>query len=164
MKILRSVVALVMMASFFAVPVWADGGKCSKSGGSCKQGSGCGQQKGYDCPVIGKFMEKAHFFLMNKDEVALTDDQVARIKELKLAVKKIHVQQEANMKLMFLDLDAKMSEPKVDVNGINAMLDQGSAGMAASTKEVIQAYADLKSVPTQEQMEKLKTIWWGKKK
>lgn len=155
MKLLRSFFALLVMTSFLAAPAWADG--------MCKKCMG-GKQKEYQCPVIGKFMEKAHFFMSNKEEVGLSDDQVAKIKELKLAVKKIHVRQEADMKLMFLDLDAKMSEPKVDVEGINAMIDQGSAGMSASTKEVIQAYADLKSVPTQEQMEKLKAIWWSKKK
>lgn len=155
MKLLRSFIALFVIASFLAAPVWAEG-KCRK----CM----AGQQKEYDCPVVGKFMEKAHFIMKNKEELTLSDEQVAKIKELKLAVKKIHVRQTADMQIMFLDLDAKMSEPKVDVDGIGTMIDQGSAGMAASTKQVVQAYADLKAVLSDEQMEKLKTIWWSQKK
>jgi len=126
--------------------------------GQCPTGKG-----GHKCPVTEKFMKKAHFILENKDEIGLTEEQVKTIKDLKLKVKKGAIKQGADLEIMMLDVEDKMSEDQVDVEGINAMIDEGFGSMSDTTKEVVSDYAKLKGTLTPEQMTKLKSIWAKKK-
>ncbi len=45
------------------------------------------------------------------------------------------------MKIFALDIKAKMSEPKLDVESLNAMMDGASAGMSQGAKATIASYA-----------------------
>ncbi|MGH7198194.1 MAG: hypothetical protein ACREH5_05595, partial [Candidatus Omnitrophota bacterium] len=76
---------------------------------------------------------------------------------------KKYIQQTADMEIFMLEITDKMSQPKVDVEGLNSLVDEGTAKMAASTKEVVAAYAELKGVLSEEQMAKAKEIWRAKK-
>ncbi len=150
-------VALVAIAAMLATtPAFADHGGYKKACSVCDKGE-------YKCPVTGKFMQKASFFLENKDGIGLTDDQEMKIKQLKMGVKKKYIQQTADMEIFMLEITDKMSQPKVDVEGLNALVDEGTAKMAASTKEVIASYAELKGVLSEDQMAKAKEIWSSKK-
>ena len=158
--------------------VFAEHGKCPM--GKCSMGmkDDCGKDDcGKDdcwkddcgkgdmagrCPITSKFMKKSSFLLANKDEIGLSEEQVRTVKELKLAVDKIVVAQGANMQLFALDADAKLSQDTVDVEGLNAMVDEGMKGMAADVKQIIDAYAKLKAVLTPDQMAKAKGIWKSK--
>lgn len=120
-------------------------------------------EKEYNCPVTGKFMKKTHFFLENQKELALTEEQVRSIKELKLGVKKSYIRQMAELQVFALDVDQALSEPKVDVEGIQAMIDQFSTSMSDSAKKTVADYAKLKSVLTPEQLAKAKELWLGSK-
>lgn len=133
-------------------------GACDKGGPDCKKG-GSDCDKGGGCPILGKIMKKAHFFLENKSEIGLSEEQVSKIKAIKLATKKSEVKMGADMQLFMMDLDAKLGEEKVDVAGISSMIDEGMAAMATSSKTSIQWYADLKAVLTADQMAKAKEIW-----
>lgn len=133
--------------------------KCEKSEMKCS-----GKGSASECPIISKFMKKAHFFLENKSEIGLSDAQVKTIKGLKSQVEKSAIRMSADMQIHMMDLDEKLSEEKVDVEGISAMVEQGMSGMGAAVRANIQAYADLKAVLTPEQMAKAKEIWSGKKK
>ena len=135
------------MTVFLNVPAFAhptDGGKMDK-----------GQNQ---CPVANKFMMKAHFLLEHKADIGLTDDQVKTIKDLKLQVEKDSIQQGADMKTFKLDLDSKLAEDKVDVEGTNALIDKGFAGASASAKSNLSAYAKLKAVLTPDQLTKMKVL------
>ena len=118
----------------------------------------CGDEQ-YACPIVAKFFKKAKFFLKNKTEIGLNEEQIKTIKGLKTEVKKTYIRQMAEMQIFELDLDSKLSEPKVDVEGINAMIDQGMLGMSQGTKSTVEAYAKLKGVLSDDQMSKAKAIW-----
>ncbi len=147
-----------VMALLIAILAFPASLSYADHGGQCPAGKG-----GYQCPITEKFMKKAHFILENKDEIGLTEEQVKTIKDLKLKVKKGAIKQGADLEMMMLDLEGKMSEDQVDVEGINAMIDEGFSSMSGATKEVVSDYAKLKGTLTPEQMTKLKSIWAKKK-
>jgi hypothetical protein len=143
-------------------------GQCAMGGHSkcCKGGESSGCCKGGEstgCPLADKFFDKAHFFLDNWEEIGLSEDQVKTIKMMKMDVKKQMVKAKADMEIMMIDMKVKLMEPKVNVEGINAMIDQGSAAWSAGAKQTVQAYAKLKAVLSEDQMAKAKSIWMKKK-
>ncbi len=149
-------VTLIVTALFLTSVSFAEHrGKEGCGGASCPL---AGKQE-YQCPVTAKFMMKADFIMKNQEKLNLTEDQIATIKKLKLDVQKAYIRQMADMQVWMLDLDAKTSEPKMDVEAINGMIDEGSASMAKSGKSMVASYAELKSTLTEEQMTKLKEIW-----
>ena len=113
----------------------------------------------YACPVTDKFMSAAHFYLENEKELGLTEDQVNSIKALKHEGKKAYIRQMADYQVFGIDLHQKLSEPKVDVSGTEALIDQQAAAMVSSAKQTVAAYAKLKSVLTGEQQTKAKELW-----
>lgn len=146
----------VMVLSFSGIAAAkCEGGKCPMKK---KMGGECGKSKS-QCPITGKIMKKAHFFLENQKALGLKEDQVAAIKAIKMDVKKTEIRQMAEMQVFYIDLKAKLSEPKVDEAGLNAMIDSMSSGMASSAKASVAQYVKLKSILTADQMSKAKEIW-----
>ena len=149
----------------FALPAWAGHSGKSCGGDSCPMaGHQCGQTRGdddgeYQCPIITKIIKKAHFLLSNKEELALTDEQVGTIKAVKNDAKKASIHQEADMEIGMIDMMGKLSDDALDVEGLNSMIDKGMAGMAEQAKASVQLYAKLKGVLTDEQIAKAKALW-----
>ncbi|MDP3980978.1 MAG: hypothetical protein Q8Q33_06185 [Chlamydiota bacterium] len=167
------IVGLAMMLSVsLGVLAQADCGKAncakkqcpiSKSDGQKCAGKKAESQKECQCPITAKFMKKAHFILENKEALELTDEQIEQVYALKVEVKKSYIMQKAGMEVMMIDIMSKMRGKTVDVEGINALIDEGSAKMAAGIKSTIASYAELKGLLTEKQMGKLKEIWSKKK-
>ena len=132
-------------------------GKCSMKGKDCSRGE-CGKKSG-GCPFVEKFMKKAHFFLENQAEIGLSEEQVSTIKTMKMDMKKSMIRHMAEHEIFMMDMEAKLGEPAMDVEGINAMIDQAMAGMTTGAKGTVAALVELKSVLTEEQMAKAKEIW-----
>ncbi len=183
MKKLFWVLVFVLGAAFSAV-AWAEHEhgsdatvvateeNCSKKDGDCKKHETCpmGEEKktcrkcgeaeeSCPCPILDKIMKKSHFLLDNQEELGLSEEQVDKIKAIKMGAKKTAILQAANMQIFEIDLKTKLGESKVDVEGIDAMIDQGMTAMSKSAKDSVQSYADLKSILTEEQMVKAKEIW-----
>ena len=123
---------------------------------------GMSSKGGSQCPVADKFLMKSHFLLENKTDLGLTDDQVKTIKALKLQVEKTNVTQNADKEIFMLDINSKLMDDKVDVEGAGALIDKGFAAMAQSTKSNLDAYAKLKALLTPEQLTKMKDLWKNK--
>ncbi len=104
-------------------------------------------------------MKKAKFFLKNQKEIGLSEEQVAQIKAIKLNTKKTALRQSAEMDIFKMELDAKLSDTKLDTAAIDAMLDQASGGWGAGAKASVAEYAKLKAVLNEQQMAKAKEIW-----
>ena len=162
-KIFISMIALAACA-FMTAPAYAE---CSMKGGAGCTDKGHGQMAGddedYQCPVTAKFFKKAHFFLGKQDELGLSNEQVETIKALKMDVKKIYIQQMADMQVWMLEIEAKMSAEKINVDELNGLIDKGTASMTDSVKKVVAAYAKLKAVLSADQAAKAKTLWKSKK-
>ena len=137
-------------------PIFADHGS-----GSCsrKHFSRSHEEKENTCPITSKLMKKAHFYLEHQKDLGLTEDQVAVIKDLKLETKKTSIRQSAEMQIFSLDVQHKMAQTEVDVDGISAMIDQMSAAMTASAKEILNSFVKLKAVLTPEQTARAKELW-----
>ena len=114
------------------------------------------------CPIVGKLMKKAGFFLENQKEIGLSEDQVTQIKAIKMEAKRGYIRAGADMEIFELDLKEKLSDPVLDTDSVNAMIDQASAGMASGAKASIASYVKLKAVLSPEQMAKAKEIWISK--
>ncbi len=155
-------------SALIATPVLAghdghgDGGKQCSLGAQC-EGEDCPMcNRGQDssgCPINAKILKKAKFFLKNAKEIGLSDEQVAQIKAIKMDTKKTEIRAGAEMEIGMMDMEAKLSEPTVDVEGLNAMVDQMSAGMSTGAKASVATYAKLKGVLNEAQMAKAKEIW-----
>ncbi len=128
-----------------------DGKMCTKCGGESEGSS--------ECPVAEKAMKKAHWLLDNSEELGLTAEQTAQIKEIKMGLKKGGIQEKAGMEMFMIDLKSKLSEETLDVEGLNAMIDGASAQFAKAGKDHVAAYAKLKGILTAEQMVKAKALW-----
>ena len=160
MKNVTSLVVIVFV--LFSAPLLYAHRQCPKSGSGSEYKSKSGYhhgQKEYQCPVTAKFMKKAHMILKNREELGLSDEQADTIHALKVGVKKAYIRQKADMDILMIDVKTKMRERKVDVEGINALIDENFAALAKSSKETIEAYAKLKATLTDEQMDKLKQVW-----
>ncbi len=162
--------AILFAAAFAAsplVPAFAghgsEGGQCALKKGGCDHGGGCSSGKG-GCPITAKFTKKAELILGHQTELSLSAEQVSAIEALQLDVEKLSARQEADMKIWMLDLDSQMRKEKIDTEAVNAMIDQGSAGMAQGAKAVVEAYAKLKGQLSAQQMQELKKIWKAEKK
>lgn len=168
---MKKSIALLSILSFALVlsaPVYAEGGQCPVGKHDCGKKADCG--KGHDCgkksscpeaggcPVTAKFMKKAAFILDNKETLSLSADQVKTVKALKHEVEKASVRQNADMQIFMLDIMAKLHEEPIDVEGANAIIDKGSAGMSEGVKSIVAAYAKLKDTLTAEQVAKAKQL------
>ncbi len=153
----------VFLAAFFiagtaAIPLsFANHGH---RGGACpmKSGGGMWHQMG----LKEKFFMKAHFFLENEKELGLTADQVASIKKLKVDAKKAKIRAYADVATIKVDIMSRLMDDPLDVEGINALIDQKYEAKKALAKSFVAYYGQLKAVLTPEQKEKAKEIWMKK--
>lgn len=141
-----------------AGPVWAE---CCQHGGQCPMAA---QKDSEDvaecgCPILTKILQKSKFLLEHADAIGLSEQQVADIKAIKLDTKKTSVRIAAEMKVFELDVQAKLSAPNLDVEGLNAMIDTASQGMSTGAKASIATYAKLRSLLSEEQQKKAKELW-----
>lgn len=171
-KMILPAVLMVSVLSMAALPALANhqesGKSCPISGGhgkgDCGKG-GCGKRgasgdcgKKSGCPIAAKFCMKACWLMAHKDELGLTEEQVAKVETLQFEMKKNAIRGAAEMKIGMMELEKKLSQDPLNVEEIESMIDSGMAGMATGAKANIKAYADLKSVLTEEQKATAKTL------
>lgn len=143
------------MTVFLSSPAFARSMEGYDKGKECSMMMSKGQ---CGCPIANKFTMKSDFLLEHKTDIGLTDDQVKTIKDLKLQMEKDGIRQSADMKTAMLDLEAKLTEDKVDVEGTNAFIDKNFASASAAAKSNLNAYVQLKAVLTPDQLTKMKAL------
>ena len=164
MKRIATVFVVVLCAlslvSSYALADQCSMGKCNGMAKGNKMWAG----KGHD----EMFFRKAHLALAKAKELGLSDDQVSKIKALEYNLKKSSIKEEADIKSLGLDIKEAITKDTVDTNAVNSLIDKKYALKAAKAKEGIQAYANLKTILTKDQYDKLKEMrghgMWGKKK
>jgi Spy/CpxP family protein refolding chaperone len=105
------------------------------------------------------FFHKAVFYLSCADELGLTEDQVEKIKGLKMGVKKELIRKESELEILKLDIESALREKQIDVKAVNALVDKKYEIAKAKTKFLVQSLADLKRVLSEEQHAKAKSLW-----
>jgi len=115
-----------------------------------KMHHGCGLEK--------KILCKLHSAMANQDALGLAADQIGKIKHLKISLKKDLIKRKAEIDIIGIDIKSKLSEDKLDKEGINNLIDQKYELKKAKTKALIDACAEMRNILTAEQREKLKKI------
>jgi hypothetical protein len=105
------------------------------------------------------FTHKAQLIMENAAELGLSDDQVQKIKSLKMSVTKSMIKSDADVELLVLDIEAALEKEEIDVNSTSALIDKKYNIKSQEAKTLIGAYADLKKVLSKDQMKKLHEIW-----
>jgi hypothetical protein len=148
----RSLTVLVLGVILSFSNAYADGG-CRKCGGH-SWGGGDGLEQ--------KFYMKAHFIMENSEALGLAQEKVDAIKALKMETKKALIRQEAEIDIAGIDLKSAIHNYPIDVEAANKLVDQKYELKKAKAKTVVAALARLKGELSQEQYDKLKSLWQGK--
>lgn len=146
-KVTMIVLAVMLVA---AAPVLSFADSRGGKGGGC-----CAKAKESGCMVT----DKARMLLKNRDELGLSDEQVARIKELKLQYKKAMIAQQAAIDVVAVDIKAKLYADVIDTEAINALIDKKYEVKTGKAKAMVAAVAELKGLLTAKQRETLKTLY-----
>ena len=104
------------------------------------------------------FLHKARLAVKHAAELGLTDDQVSKIKALEYTLKKGLIKEKADIKSIGLDIREALGKDVVDTSAINILIDKIYAVKAQIAKEDIQAYANLRTIITKDQCNKLKEM------
>lgn len=118
-----------------------------------------GKTKGEGWSFEDKFNNKAHLMLANKAELGLSTDQIKNIKDLKNKTQKNLIKQDAEINIIALDVKAEMHKDPMDVNAINKLIDKKYDLKKEKAKSLVSSCAELKSILTKEQNEKMKEIY-----
>ena len=111
-----------------------------------------------------KFMKKAHFIMLYQDELGISDETVDGIKALKIETKKNLIMKNAQIEVLAIDIKSGLYAEKIDVEAIDKLIDQKYELKKEKAKMLVAAYATLKGMLTEEQMDTLKGIWTTQKK
>jgi hypothetical protein len=116
-------------------------------------------KKGYHRSLEEKFLNKVHFFLGNQDGLGLSDRQMVKIRILELKTRKVLIRKDAELDLIELDIKDRLRDNTVDTVAIDKMIDHKFEIKKARAKSLVSAYAALKRLLTDEQKEKMKSLW-----
>lgn len=106
-----------------------------------------------------KFFCKAHLILSNQEELGLSDEQVDNIKELKMKAKKDLIRKDAEIEVAALDIKSEMYKKTIDTSAIGKLIDKKYDLKKEKAKSLVESYAALKGILTEEQKEKMKDMW-----
>ncbi len=106
-----------------------------------------------------KFSMMAHCIVSQGEELGLSEEKTAAVKNLKLETKKQLIQQNAQIEIVALDLKAKLHEKPVNVQAVNALVEQSYDLQKAKDKALVEAIAKLDGMLTKDQTEKLHKLW-----
>ena len=131
--------------------------ECGKKDGKDRSGE-CGNKDSKDRPLDKKVLKKIHMIFDHQDELGISDDQLAKIKDLKIALKKDLIQKGADIDIVKVDIRSALYEDKIDLAAVNKLIDQKYESKKSKSKKVVSTLAELKKILTKDQMDKLKDL------
>ena len=117
-----------------------------------------GMKKDHKGDLGGKFYYKVMMVIKNQEELGLSDEQVKKLKDLKLTTKKEAIRKKAEIDMLAIDIKAAMWEGVIDVNAVNVLIDKKYELKKEKAKALVAADVELKSILTEEQQKKLKSL------
>ena len=155
-KVLISLIALSAAAVMFSI-AWVNyGNTCGGRGYGDSWKGGCG--KGGFLGNLCASLPSPCGLLCQKDDLGLSDDQVAKLKELKSSSKKDKIKKIADLKIKKIELLELLDEKSVDKNAVEAMLDDmGKMGVRIA-KDCINTRLTTRELLTDEQLKKWESI------
>lgn len=151
-----------MLAAFFvfsAVPssFAGHGGKqCPLKGGGCSSHSGCDKQS--QCPILNALLTQAHTALEHSKDLGLSDDQINKIREIKIEAKKFNIRMGAEMAIAEIDMKVAFKADNFDAEGMKKNIDAMAAQFPEGGKKAVDWYAAFRSELKADQWQKLKEL------
>jgi Spy/CpxP family protein refolding chaperone len=127
---------------------------------SCAYGQGGGRA---DKDLLGKFCHKVAFVMDYEEEIALTEDQVKSIEDLKVNTRKNLIKVEADIDVVEIDIGEALNQDNIDVPAIDALIDKQYILKGEMAKNLAASFAALKVILTPEQKDKLKALLKARK-
>lgn len=145
---------LVLGSALIGSPAaWADGG--GRCAGKTHQMSF--HQSGHRHGGVTTHLLK--HLLKNKQELGLTDEQVAKLRTIALDADKARIRAEADVMVSERELRSMMWDDKTQLPAIEAKIKEGEAHQATVRIIRVRAARELIGVLTPEQQAKQKTLW-----
>jgi len=110
------------------------------------------------CCFTEKFFHFAHSILENHEELGLTDENVKKIRDLKISTKKSLIRNTAEAELLTLDIMVNLYAEKPEISEINKLVDKKFDVKKVGMKKVIAAFVGIKKMLSEEQIKKMKAI------
>ena len=110
------------------------------------------------CCFKEKFFHFAHSILENHEELGLTDENVKKVRELKIGTKKSLIRNTAEAELITVDIIASLYTDKPDLVEINKLIDKKFDIKKAGMKKLIAAFVGIKKLLSKEQMKQMKAM------
>lgn len=120
--------------------------------------AGCGKGKGRHGGWEQKVFKKAICMLKSKEELNLTDEQIQKIKDTKIKMKKDLIRIQADIDTVAVDIKAMLWEDDVNLEEVNKLIDHKYGLKASKAKLVVQTCQSLDNVLTDKQKETLETL------
>ena len=152
-KILGVLVLVLLGIAFSGMQAVADEGAYCPG---MKMGQGYGMGNKIDFGK--KLLYKAGFIIENADDLGISDEQLQKIRALKMDVKKTLIKNGADLELLVLDIEAELIKDEINVESISALIDKKYGIKSQEAKSLVSAYAELKKIITKDQMKKLREL------
>lgn len=102
-----------------------------------------------------KFFHITHAIFENQAELGFSEENLRKVKDLKINTKKSLIKTTAEIELIAVDIMAKMWEDSPDIVEIGKLLDKKYTLKKDSMKELLSAFLSLKKMLSKEQLRKL---------
>lgn len=147
------ILGIALVGALIAVPIaWADGPRCSSGKGQMMSHSG-GHRHGI---ATGHLLRH---LLKNKQEIGLTDEQIAKLRAMALDADRARIRAEADKMVSDRELRSLLWDEKAELTAIEAKVKETESLEATVRIIGIRAKRELVGVLTPEQKTKLKALW-----
>ncbi len=111
-----------------------------------------------ECCLGSKFFHMAHSIFENQAELGFSEENLHKVKDLKINTKKSLIRSTAEIEIIAVDIMAKMWEDSPDMTEINKLIDKKFTLKKEAMKELVSAFLTLKKMLSKEQLRKLHGI------
>lgn len=120
----------------------------------CPKGKGSGQGCGFEKNLFSKL----HLALVHQEKLGLTEEQVAKIKQLKMSTKKDLIKREAEIDLVTVDIKTKLCEDNICQKSIGKLIDKKYDLKKEKAKALVGVFEEMKNILSDEQKKQLGKI------
>ena len=115
-------------------------------------------RKGYGQGLYHKCYRDTKVILRNADELGLTDAQREAVRDHKYEMKRDKIRSKADIKLVSVDIAEQLRKEEVDMDAVNALIDQKYQLKAERQKDLVASRTAVTDVLNAEQKTRLKEL------
>ena len=117
-----------------------------------------------DMSLENKLMKKLHCIFMMQDELGMTEEQLNKIKELKLKTKKDLIKKKAEIDILAVDIKAQFWGNTLDATKTKDLISKKYDLKKEKASIVVDGYVALQNILTDSQKKKMKDLCNAKPK